>query len=155
MDESRRERLDNEVERQIHALKTLIKLANVSVRELERRLKVGAGTLNRIFSGRIELKVRHVLMILDEIGYDPKDYYNLLYGERRPQERLADWIFDLLGDRPKVRPVPQPSAPMPEEEIERWMREMFDRLAQERLAPAAAAPPARRGRKAKDKTKEK
>jgi transcriptional regulator with XRE-family HTH domain len=147
MDADRKERLDQEVERQVQALKTLIKLSNVSVRELERRLKVGAGTLNRIFAGRIELKVRHVLMILDEIGYEPKEYYNLLYGERRPQERLADWIFELLGDRPKARLTPPPSAPMPEEQIERWMRGMFERM-QGLPAPAEPAP-AKRSRKTK------
>jgi transcriptional regulator with XRE-family HTH domain len=126
--------VEREVERQVQSLKLLIKSCNVSVREMERRLQLGAGSLNRIFAGRIELKVRHVMQILDELGVEPKVFYRLVYGEERPEQTLAERIFELLGDRPKPRPEPQKAGIMDEAEMERWMRDMFDRLVTEQKA---------------------
>ncbi|HYN22349.1 MAG TPA: hypothetical protein VE078_15415 [Thermoanaerobaculia bacterium] len=130
-------KVDQEVGRQIQSLKLLIKSCNVSVREMERRLELGAGSLNRIFAGRIELKVRHIMLILDELGVEPKVFYRLVYGEERPEQTLAERIFELLGDRPKPRPEPQKAGIMDEAEMERWMREMFDRLVTEKAGPKA------------------
>ena len=130
--------VEREVERQVQSLKLLIKSCNVSVREMERRLELGAGSLNRIFAGRIELKVRHVMQILEELGVEPKAFYRLVYGEERPEQTLAERIFELLGDRPKPRPGPQKTAGiMDEAEMERWMRDMFDRLVAEKAGPRA------------------
>lgn len=128
------ERVGRDLERQVRALKVLIKSANTSVREIERRLRWAAGTLNRLFAGRTELKVRHVLMVLDELGVEPEAFYRLAYGDERPEQTLAERIFELLGDRPKPHAEPVKALPLDEAEMEIWMREMFDRLVAERAA---------------------
>jgi transcriptional regulator with XRE-family HTH domain len=141
------DKVEQEVERQIQSLKLLIKSCNVSVREMERRLDLGAGSLNRIFSGRIELKVRHVMAIVGELGIEPKMFYRLVYGEDRPEQTLAERIFELLGDRAKPRQEPdRPAGGMQPVEMERWMREMFTRLVAEQQTGKKASPrkPAKR-----------
>ena len=59
--------VDDEIRRYAKVLEAVVKLSELSTRELERRLDLGGGTLNRIFTGKIDLKLRHVLLVLEVI----------------------------------------------------------------------------------------
>lgn len=81
-----------------------MKVERVPVRELERRLDLGGGTLNRIFTGRIELKVRHILLVLDALGVKPLAFFELAFKVSEGEEEQAS--ARLLGSVETLRRRP-------------------------------------------------
>lgn len=69
--------LDGEIRRYAKVLEAAVKLSDFSTRELERRLGFGGGTLNRIFAGKIDLKLRHILLVLDALGMPPERFFQI------------------------------------------------------------------------------
>lgn len=69
----------DEVTRLTKLLRSAIKLSNISNREIERQLGMSAGTLSRLFSGGIELKVKHILDICDTIHFPPAKFFQAAY----------------------------------------------------------------------------
>jgi len=49
--------INEEVRRVARLLESVVKLSKVPVRELERRVQYGAGTLNRLFALRIRVRM--------------------------------------------------------------------------------------------------
>src|SRR6185436_3471481 len=78
------EEIEGEVRRFLHLLEALMRLENLTIRDVERRLGWAKGTLNRIFSGRIELKVRHLLMLASVFGLSAEQFFLLAYA-RMPE----------------------------------------------------------------------
>jgi len=78
--------VEDEIRRLSRLLEALLRLKKVPIRELERRLGFGGGTFNRIFSGRIELKVRHILLVLQELEVNPADFFRTAYQVESPTE---------------------------------------------------------------------
>lgn len=81
--------IDQDVRRLARLLEALVKVERVPVRELERRLDLGGGTLNRIFAGKIELKVRHILLVLDALGVKPLAFFELAFKVPEGEEEQA------------------------------------------------------------------
>lgn len=127
---------DKEVQRYLELLEGLIKVENFSIREVERRLGWGKGTLNAIFRGKIELKLRHLFGILDLLGYTPEQFYDLAHRKMPEGTSVAQRILRILDDIGVERPVaarePAPAL-LDDAELERRMREMFDTLYEERM----------------------
>ena len=69
--------LDEEIRRYAKVLEAVVKLSDFSTRELERRLGLGGGTLNRIFAGKIDLKLRHILLVLEVVGMKPERFFQI------------------------------------------------------------------------------
>jgi hypothetical protein len=67
----------DEARRYAQLLRQVVELSGVSEREVERRLALGGGTLSRIFGGRIELKLSHLLAILAVAGVKPERFFQL------------------------------------------------------------------------------
>jgi transcriptional regulator with XRE-family HTH domain len=127
--------VDKEVQRYLELLEGLIKVENFSIREVERRLGWGKGTLNAIFRRKIELKLRHMFGILDLLGYTPEQFYELAHRAMPEGTSVAQRILRILDDLGVDRPAkPQDPAPraLDDAELERRMREMFDTLYDER-----------------------
>lgn len=74
-------RIDEEILRLSRLLESLVLVERVPVREMERRLGLGCGTLGRIFNGKIDLKVRHVLLVLEALGVKSMDFFELAFKE--------------------------------------------------------------------------
>lgn len=127
--------VDKEVQHYLEILEGLIKVEHFSIREVERRLGWGKGTLNGIFRGRIELKIRHLFAILDLLGYTPEQFYDLVHRKMPEGTSVAQRILRILDDLGVTRPA-QPREPashaLDDAELERRMREMFDTLYEER-----------------------
>ena len=126
---------DKEVKRYLELLEGLIKVENFSIREVERRLGWGKGTLNAIFRSKIELKLRHLFGILDLLGYTPEQFYDLAHRKLPEGTSVAQRILRILDDIGAERPAPaRETAPavLDDAELERRMREMFDTLYEER-----------------------
>lgn len=146
--------IDQEVRRLARLLEALVKVERVPVRELERRLDLGGGTLNRIFTGKIELKVRHILLVLDALGVKPPTFFELAFKVPEGQEeqagaRLLESV-ETLRRRPwlKFQPEPEPSS-LTEDDVRRVIAEALREAGLgARKRTARKAPPGKRRKKA-------
>lgn len=153
--------VDEEVRRLARLLEALVKVERLPVRELERRLDLGGGTLNRIFSGKIELKVRHILLVLEELGVKPLAFFEQAFKlpeeeEEQTSARLLESVA-LLRRRPWVQfqNAPEP-ATLTEDDVRRLVVEA---LREAGIGPGRKSPPAksapRKGTKAPQRPKQK
>src|ERR1700688_3205664 len=118
--------VDSEIRRYGKLLEAVVKLSDLSTRELERRLDLGGGTLNRIFTGKIDLKLRHILLVLEIVGMKPERFFQLACtrpaaGEE-PASALAAEIlesFQRFGYSIGRPPAPPPDRQLSDEELER------------------------------------
>jgi hypothetical protein len=79
-------RSDREVRRAREILSDLIDLSGMSRREVERRLlEEDSGTdVNRLLSGKLDLKLRHILEICRLVGIYPLVFFNILLNQPEP-----------------------------------------------------------------------
>jgi len=106
--------VDQEIRRLARLLEALVRVKKVPVRQLERRLSFGGGTMNRIFSGRIDLKVRHILLVLEDLDVKPAQFFQLAY-ETGTEEATAEQLLEKLqrrglAERFEPEPAPVPAA---------------------------------------------
>lgn len=71
--------LDEEVRRALQLLEAVIQAAGFSEEELETKLDAAPGYVGRLLAGEIELKLRHILAILQALEIDPGQYFLSLY----------------------------------------------------------------------------
>jgi transcriptional regulator with XRE-family HTH domain len=72
-------------------LERLLLFRKLSIQQVETDLDLGRGTLGRIFSGKIELKYRHIIAILKAIDLSPEIFFQIAYNIRdleNPQQNL-------------------------------------------------------------------
>src|SRR5436305_1534981 len=116
---------DAEIKRLVDLIEGEVHRSRRSRRDLERALGLSHGYLGHLFSGRTELKVRHILMLAQEVGFDPTALFNMALG-REPAGAAA------------AAPAPPPLTEERVREIAReTMREELMRLVQ---PPAPADP---------------
>jgi transcriptional regulator with XRE-family HTH domain len=72
---------EDEVLRFSRLLELVVRVSRMSTRELERRLEMSTGTLNRIFSGKVELKLRHILDIHEALELPPEEFFRMAYSK--------------------------------------------------------------------------
>jgi hypothetical protein len=90
---------DDEIRRVARLLEAVVKVEKVPVRALERQLGLGGGTLNRIFAGKIELKLRHILLVLGALGVKPLAFFRHAFAtERTAEEAGSEWIVAAVKD---------------------------------------------------------
>jgi hypothetical protein len=147
--------IDQEVLRLARLLEALVKIERVPVRELERRLDLGGGTLNRIFTGKIELKVRHILLVLEALGVKPLAFFEQALKVREGEEeqagaRLLESV-ETLRRRPwlKFQPEPEPAS-LTEDDVRRVVAEALRDagLGSRKRTPARKTPPGKGKKKA-------
>src|SRR5260370_23695243 len=120
--------VDAEIRRYGKMLEAVVKLSDLSTRELERRLDLGGGTLNRIFTGKIDLKLRHILLVLEVVGMKPQRFFQLASarpaagdeaGNPLPAEILESFqrFVYSIGRTPTSPPRRQPSEHHPQPRI--------------------------------------
>jgi hypothetical protein len=88
-----------EVGRSRKTLAHLIELSGSSRREVERRLvEEGCGTdMGRLLSGRLDLKLRHVLDICRVIGVHPLEFFHMVWKEPEQRSPLLQRLETLIG----------------------------------------------------------
>ncbi len=147
--------IDDEIRRCAKLLESLVRMGGMSARQLEERLGYGAGTVHRLFNGRIELKLRHVLLILEVVGIPPSQFFREVFPEdERPrgEPETAARLLDLLEKYVPKRPEPAKAAApaLSEDDLDNRIIAILDRLG---LVPPAEnepkppPPPGRRPRR--------
>lgn len=106
--------IDDEVRRATKLLETIMQAAGLTRKDLDLRLGAGPGYMSQLFTGRMELKLRHVLAILQALEVEPGLFFQTLYPEGPPVgEKLL--LEEFLKRYQKLRPgalaPPQASRP--------------------------------------------
>lgn len=136
--------LDEEVSRLTDLLQGYMRFRHRTVRDVERDLGWGRGTLNRIFSGRSELKLRHILEVAATLDLTPEEFFHMAYAVlpkgSTTVERVIAMIEQLgqrVGGRAWTVAAPPASAPPPEVDLEAFtplMEDLMRRFMAEREA---------------------
>ena len=126
-----------ETQHLLNVLRSAVRVLGYTFNDVAEKLGVGSGYLSRLFAGKIELKVDHVVNIARAIGFEPEEILHLL---RRP----GDVSRLILGGKPSSSGAPQDGARSVEAagEASGDIDAAVARALQKLLAPAAAAPPA-------------
>lgn len=126
--------VDEEIRRVAKVLEAVVKLSDFSTRELERRLDLGGGTLNRIFTGKIDLKLRHVLLVLEVVGMKPERFFQLACarpatGEEGGSSLAAEILESFQRFGYSIgRPVTVADRPLTDEDLDRRIEAALDRV---------------------------
>jgi transcriptional regulator with XRE-family HTH domain len=107
---------EDEVVRLTNLLSAAVKFSNITHREVERKLGLSSGSLSRLFSGGIELKIKHILDVCEVIGFPPSRFFRAAYPQ--PDEESGDaWRLQrLLEQLHPGKDHPQPAALRPADE---------------------------------------
>jgi transcriptional regulator with XRE-family HTH domain len=140
--------VEEEVRRYAGLLRQAIRAAGLSVSEVERRLGAGPKALRRIFSGQVDLKLRHIVAILRIIGMSQEEFFAIA---SRPKQRphpqpyhaptATDFLaaFQRVGYRGDMVPVDEidPASP---EEFDRLVEDAVNRVLERRRQEGKALP---------------
>jgi len=136
--------VDSEIRRYGKLLEAVVKLSDLSTRELERRLDLGGGTLNRIFTGKIDLKLRHILLVLEVVGMKPERFFQLACarpaaGDEAGGALAAEILesFQRFGYSIGRPSAPPPDRQLSDEELDRRIEAALGRVLR-RTAPEPA-----------------
>lgn len=115
--------MEPEVKRLITILKTAMRVLGVTNREVERKLGQSPSYLSRVFSGGIELKAEHLILIPRAMGMEPAEFFQLAYPKRNDPPssaalRLRDSLRDLIPSPPEEK---RPEPPIDEQQLEKMM----------------------------------
>ncbi|HET9229293.1 MAG TPA: helix-turn-helix transcriptional regulator [Thermoanaerobaculia bacterium] len=116
--------IDDEVRRATQLLEALIQAIGMSQEEVEQRLEASPGYLGRLLSGRVELKLRHILAVLRALEIEPSLFFHTLYPEAGPEGGTVR--IDELRQRVRSLGIgnePAPTAGVGMEDLERLVQE--------------------------------
>lgn len=112
---------EDEVVRLTNLLSAAVKFSNITQREVERKLGLSSGSLSRLFSGGIELKIKHILDVCEVIGFPPSRFFRAAYPQRDEESGDAWRLQRLLEqlhpgkDHPDKDKLPAALQPADEE----------------------------------------
>lgn len=72
-----------ESQRLLHWLRFLIHISAQSQRSVEQKAGFSRGHLSQILNGRVDLKLQHVLRILEALGVSPSEFFFHVFPRRR------------------------------------------------------------------------
>lgn len=138
--------VETEIRRLTELLETLVRVKRIPVREIERRLGYAGGTMNRIFSGKIELKVRHILSVLEILDVEPTAFFHIAY-EKGTENASVEQILGKL-ERMGLAGRPEPKETLvSHDDLRQTVAEILQELGVTSAAPARkgtqARPPAK------------
>ena len=111
---------EDEVVRLTNLLSAAVKFSNITQREVERKLGLSSGSLSRLFSGGIELKIKHILDVCEVIGFPPSRFFRAAYPQRDEESgdawRLQRLLEQLHPGKDHPDKDKQPAALRPADE---------------------------------------
>jgi hypothetical protein len=97
-------------ERVRNVLQTAVKTSGVKQATIERALGMSKGYLSQIFSGRIELKVWHLEVILEQIGFEPQVFFRMVYPFPGQESGTMEQFAAYASRRPLPHAAAAPAA---------------------------------------------
>lgn len=90
---------DQRVARMAEVLSAAVRVAGRSRLSLEREMELSSGYLSKILGGTVELRMRHVFMILDALNVDPAVFFRVAFPQRQssPVSRTAQRLMEDVG----------------------------------------------------------
>jgi transcriptional regulator with XRE-family HTH domain len=95
------QQIEKEVERVLTLLRNKIREKGFTQLEVQDQLSWGRSYISQLLTKQKSLRVEQVLMILETIKVDPKDFYAELYQFPRPEYRLRgvdDYVETTFGE---------------------------------------------------------
>ncbi len=147
--------VETEVLHYARVLRQAIRVAGLSVSEVERRLGQGPKSLRRVFVGRVDLKFKHVVSVLRIIGMSQEEFFALAaQGRRRrgPRSRGSEFLaaFERMGYRGEMISGDDEDDPVSGEELNRMVAEAVKQVLERRASATQPAgnlgEPVRKGR---------
>src|SRR5689334_23389548 len=120
--------IDDEVRRATKLLETVMQAAGLTRKDLDQRLGAGPGYVSQVLTGRMELKLRHILAILRALDVEPSLFFQTLYPDSRPstdQAVMEEFLkrFQKIGfGAPAPTPPPVPPPALDPLELERLIQ---------------------------------
>ena len=87
---------EDQTNRLVALLKKRIADSGRSIREIERSAQVGHGTLATLLRGRTELRIRHIALVGQALGFSIADFFHEAYGASGGVDRIVDLVTDAL-----------------------------------------------------------
>jgi transcriptional regulator with XRE-family HTH domain len=97
---SARDKDKEEVARITRALKTVVQLRTVPHRYIEHQMGLSTGYLSRIFSGKVVLRMEHILGVCRAVEIPPGGFFEAVY----PPEEYDDYMEGLIGALQELLP---------------------------------------------------
>jgi len=125
---------ETEVTRLTSLLSSAIKFSGWKQRDIEKTLGWSSGSMSRLLSGGIELKIKHVLEICGVIGFPPARFFHAAYPsfeEGGNDAARLQRLLEQLHPAPEVEPEPpaKPQAGTPGVDPADVERMVFSALA--------------------------
>lgn len=118
---------DPRAEKIVSTLKTTMKLAGLTNREVERALGFSGGYLTRLLAGAIDVRLSHIFNILDIIGLHPAEFFFLASGPLpNPPTEMMQKIHAIVPQTP----APPPAAAEPRFDPEQLKKQLAEAIAQ-------------------------
>lgn len=106
-----------EVTRLTNTLASAIKFSGWKQRDIEKTLGWSSGSMSRLLSGGIELKIKHVLEICGVIGFPPSRFFHATYPtaeEGGNDAARLQRLLEQLHPIPEAEPEPPKALPATE-----------------------------------------
>ena len=116
--------------------------AGLTRKDLDQKLGAGPGYVSQVLTGRMELKLRHIIAILRALEVDPTVFFQTLYPENRPATDavvMEEFLrrFQQLGFGP--RPA-QPAPALDAQGLETLIRTAVRAALSEPQGPPPSSP---------------
>ncbi len=122
-------------ERMLWLRRTAIRGSDVTHREIEINLGWSGGSLSRLFSVEVELKIHHVLDILGVIRLPPGEFFQIAFpSEAASPSPVLRKLQETMRSEPAplgeetARPTAQPSAEQMTQRLVETVRQVFAEL---------------------------
>jgi transcriptional regulator with XRE-family HTH domain len=127
-----------ETQHLLNVLRSTIRVLGYTFNDVGEKLGVGSGYLSRLFAGKIELKVDHVVTIARAIGFEPEEIFHLAYPRvKEPRSVAALQYLALVAGGGSSSPETSARGAEPASDIDAAVARAIQKL----LAPAAAPAP--------------
>lgn len=121
-------------------LKTVLRLLDVTNREVETRMGWCNGYLSRVFAGTLELRLDHILAILEVAGLHPAEFFQLTWPAPAEPSPAGRQLFALLRRFQPAIPPPGPAAAELQQAVLEGLRDELAALFRQALAQSSPAP---------------
>lgn len=122
------EKTEGEVTRITNLLSSAIKFSGWKQRDIEKTLGWSSGSMSRLLSGGIELKIKHVLEICSVIGFPPARFFHASYPDAEQGgpdaarlQRLLEQLHPVSEETTAPSPAEPPAPALDQAEVERMV----------------------------------